>query len=101
MKKSINSDDLKSDVAIGIATSIISSAELFPMELSLSVLNGLTMALVRYITAIKSNAELSDEDGLEKLVLSWLSAMDIKSELNFSKYISKECINLDIDINNL
>lgn len=101
MKKSISSDDLQSEVAIGIATSIIYSAELFPMELSLSVLNGLTMALVRYITAIKNNAELSDEDGLEKLILSWLSAMDVKSELNFSKYISKECINLDIDINNL
>ena len=68
-----------------------------PVEESLDYLNGMTIALAKFVQGINENVELSDEDGFEKLTLSWLSAIDPLTGLKFSKYISTDCVELDLN----
>ena len=97
MKKTINSRNINKDLSVDIACAILKSLDGIPIEYSLSYLNGITMALAKFISEIKDNVELSDEDGLEKLILSWLSATDPVTGLKFSKFISTDCIDIDFD----
>jgi len=53
-----------------------------------SVLNGLTITIAELMRITYQDCEVSEEDGLEKLVLSWFSATDSISGLNFRKYIT-------------
>ena len=99
MKKTINSRNIDKEMSVGVASALLENLDGIPLEDSLSYLNGITIALAKFIKGIKYNVELSDEDGLEKLVLSWLSATDPFTGLKFSKFISTECI--DIDLNDL
>lgn len=99
MKKTKNSKDINKDVSLGVASAILKNLDGLPIEQSLEYLNGMTIALARFIQEVNENVELSDEDGLEKLVLSWLSAIDPFTGLKFSKYISTDCI--DINLNEL
>ena len=99
MKKTINSRDIDKKMSVGVASALLDNLNGLPIEDSLSYLNGITIALARFIKEIKDNVDLSDEDGLEKLVFSWLSATDPFTGLKFSKFISTECI--DIDLNDL
>ena len=99
MKKTINSRNFDKDMSVGVASALLDNLDGLPIEDSLSYLNGITIALARFIKGIKDNVELSDEDGLEKLILSWLSATDPFTGLKFSKFISTECI--DIELNDL
>jgi hypothetical protein len=99
MKKTINSRNIDKEMSVGVASALLENLDGIPLEDSLSYLNGITIALAKFIKGIKDNVELSDEDGLEKLVLSWLSATDPFTGLKFSKFISTECI--DIDLNDL
>ena len=94
-----SSKDINRETSTGVASAILENLDGLPIEESLDYLNGLTIALARFVQGIKENVELFDEDGLEKLVLSWLSAADPFTGLKFSKYISTECI--DIDLNNI
>ena len=100
MKKTINSRDIDKKLSISVAYELLNSFDDIPIEHSLSCLNGITIALAKFIAEIKDNVELSDEDGLEKLILSWLSATDPATGLKFSKFISTECID-DIDFNSI
>ena len=95
----INSRDINKEASLGVASAILESFDGLPIEESLDYLNGLTIALAKFVQGIKENVELSDEDGLEKLILSWLSATDPFTGLKFSKFISTECI--DIELNDL
>ena len=97
MKKTINSRNIDKKMSIGVAFALLENLDGIPLEDSLSYLNGITIALAKFIKGIKDNVELSDEDGLEKLVLSWLSATDPFTGLKFSKFISTECIELDLN----
>jgi hypothetical protein len=97
MKKTINSRDIDKKMSVGVASALLENLDGIPLEDSLSYLNGITIALAKFIKGIKDNVELSDEDGLEKLVLSWLSATDPFTGLKFSKFISTECIELDLN----
>lgn len=97
MKKTMNSRDFDKKLSIHVASELLNSLDGIPVEDSLSYLNGITIALVKFIKEIKDNVELSDEDGLEKLVLSWLSATDPFTALQFSKFISTDCIDIDFD----
>ena len=99
MKTTKHSREINKETSTGVASAILENLDGLPIEESLDYLNGMTIALAEFIKGIKENAELSDEDGLEKLVLSWLSAIDPFTGLKFSKYISTECI--DIDLNNI
>ena len=99
MKKTINSRNIDKEMSVGVASALLENLDGIPLEDSLSYLNGITIALAKFIEGIKDNVELSDEDGLEKLVLSWLSATDPFTGLKFSKFISTECI--DIELNDL
>lgn len=99
MKRAISSRDIDKNIATSVAKAMLDSFDGIPMEHTLSCLNGVVIALARFIEEIKANADLSDEDGLEKLVLSWLSATDPFTGLKFSKYISTDCI--DINLNEL
>ena len=99
MKKTINSRNIDKEMSVGVASALLENLDGIPLEDSLSYLNGITIALAKFIKGIKDNVELSDEDGLEKLVLSWLSATDPFTGLKFSKFISTECI--DIELNDL
>ena len=99
MKRTMNSRDFDKDLSVSIARGLLNSFNGIPIEDSLSYLNGITIALAKFIAAIKDNVELSDEDGLEKLILSWLSATDPATGLKFSKFISIDCI--DIDLNSI
>ena len=99
MKKTINSRGIDKKMSVGVASALLENLDGIPLEDSLSYLNGITIALAKFIKGIKDNVELSDEDGLEKLVLSWLSATDPFTGLKFSKFISTECI--DIELNDL
>ena len=96
MKKTINSRNIDKETSLDVASSILGSLDGLPLEDSLSYLNGLTIALAKFIQEVKESVELSDEDGLEKLVLSWLSAIDPITGLKFSKFISTECIDIDL-----
>lgn len=96
MKRTISSRDIDKNIAISVAMTMLDSFDDIPMEHTFSCLNGVVIALTRFIKEIKANAELSDEDGLEKLVLSWLSATDPLTGLKFSKYISTDCVELDL-----
>ena len=97
MKKTINSRNIDKKMSVGVAFALLENLDGIPLEDSLSYLNGITIALAKFIKGIKDNVELSDEDGLEKLVLSWLSATDPFTGLKFSKFISTECIELDLN----
>ena len=99
MKRTINSRDIDKDIATSVAKSMLDGFDGIPMEHTLSYLNGVVIALARFIKEIKANADLSDDEGLEKLVLSWLSAVDPVTGLKFSKFISTDCI--DINFNEL
>jgi hypothetical protein len=99
MKTTKHSRDINKETSIGVASAILENLDGLPVEESLDYLNGLTIALAEFIKGIKENVELSDKDGLEKLVLSWLSATDPFTGLKFSKFISTDCI--DIDLNEL
>ena len=99
MKTTKHSRDINKKKSIGVASAILEKLDGLPIEESLDYLNGMTIALAKFIQGIKENVELSDEDGLEKLVLSWLSATDPFTGLKFSKFISTDCI--DINLNEL
>ena len=99
MKRTINSRDIDKNIATSVAITMLDGFDGIPMEHTLSCLNGVVIALARFIKKIKSNADLSDDEGLEKLVLSWLSAVDPVTGLKFSKFISTDCI--DINLNEL
>ena len=100
MKVTKNSRNINKETSIGVASAILENLDGLPIEDSLDYLNGMTIALAKFVQGIKENVELSEEDGLEKLVLSWLSALDPLTGLKFSKFISTECID-DIDFNAL
>ena len=100
MKVTKNSRNINKETSLGVASAILESLDRLPIEESLDYLNGVTIALAKFVQGIKDNTELSDEDGLEKLVLSWLSATDPITGLKFSKFISTECID-NIDFNAL
>ena len=99
MKTTKHSRDINKETSIGVASAILENLDGLPIEESLDYLNGMTIALAKFIQYIKENVDLSDEDGLEKLVLSWLSAVDPVTGLKFSKFISTDCI--DINLNEL
>jgi len=99
MKRTINSRNINKELSVNVASTILKNLDGIPIEDSLSYLNGVTTALVSLVAEIKENCELSDEDGLEKLILSWLSATDPATGLKFSKFISTDCI--DIDFNSI
>lgn len=96
MKETKNSRDINKDVSLGVASAILENIDGLPVEDSLDYLNGMTIALAKFIQEVKESVELSDEDGLEKLILSWLSATDPVTGLKFSKFISTECIDFDL-----
>ena len=97
MKETKNSKDINKETSLGVASAILKNLDGLPIEQSLEYLNGMTIALARFIQEVNKNVELSDEDGLEKLVLSWLSAIDPLTGLKFSKYISTDCIELNLN----
>lgn len=99
MKKIMNSRNINKEVSLGVASAILENLDGLPIGESFDYLNGMTIALAKFVQGIKENVESFDEDGLEKLVLSWLSATDPFTGLKFSKYISIECI--DINLNEL
>lgn len=99
MKRTISSRNINKELSVNVANAILKSLDGISLEDSLSYLNGITIALVKFLAEIKDNVEMSDEDGLEKLVLSWLSATDPFTKLKFSKFISTDCI--DIDLNSI
>ena len=99
MKKTMNSRNINKETSVGVASAILENLDGLPIEESLDYLNGMTIALAKFIQGIKENVELSDEDGLEKLILSWLSVTDTLTGLKFSKFISTECV--DIDLSNI
>ena len=93
----MNSRNINKETSVGVASTILKNLDGLPIEQSLEYLNGMTIALARFIQEVNENVELSDEDGLEKLVLSWLSAIDPLTGLKFSKYISTDCIELNLN----
>lgn len=95
--KTKSSKDVNKDTSIGVASAILETLNGISVEDSLDYLNGLTVALAKFVQEINKNVELSDEDGLEKLVLSWLSATDPFTGLKFSKYISTACIGINLN----
>lgn len=97
MEMTKHSRDINKETSIGVASAILENLDGVPIEESLDYLNGMTIALTKFIKDIKENVELSDEDGLEKLVLSWLSATDPVTGLKFSKFISTDCIDIDFN----
>ena len=99
MKTTMNSREINKETSVGVASTILESLDGLPIEESLDYLSGMTIALAKFVQGIKENVELSDEDGLEKLVFSWLSSTDPVTGLKFSKFISTDCI--DINLNEL
>ena len=97
MKTTIHSRNINKETSMSVASTILKNIDGLPIEQSLEYLNGMTIALARFIQEVNKNVELSDEDGLEKLVLSWLSAIDPLTGLKFSKYISTDCIELNLN----
>lgn len=100
-RMTISSKDIDRNISVEVANSILNGiVDGTPAEMSLSILNGIVNAATFLAKEITNNAELSDVDGIEKLILSWLSATDPVTGLKFSKFISTDCIG-DIDFNSL
>ena len=99
MKVTKNSRNINKETSLGVVSAILENLDGLPIDESLDYLSGMTIALTQFVQKIKENVELSDEDGLEKLILSWLSATDPVTGLKFSKFISTDCI--DINLNEL
>ena len=87
-----NSRQINQDVAVFAAKGILEAMDGLPMELFLSVLNGIMIAVATLVRDVREKVELSDEDGLEKVMLNWLSLTDDKTGNNFAKYIRTELI---------
>ena len=97
-KKEIDSrKDIDKKEAVLIARNILGSFDGLPLEKSLTVMNAITIALVKFVADVRKQVEVSEDDGLEKLVLSWFSATDVITGNVFSKFVSTDCVQLDID----
>lgn len=77
--------------AEGMAMDVLRLFEGMPVEDMKTVLSGLTIALLSYVmTAKKRYITVGDKDGLEKMILRWISGLDPVSGLHFSPYIKQE-----------
>lgn len=87
----VDSNKINTSAAVYVAGAILELTNNIPTKDTLSYLNGVVVGLVEYAKELKAQSEkMSDEDGLEKLILSWLSRTDESTGLNFTKYIKKE-----------
>lgn len=93
----IHGNDINKELAMRVANSILEVLDGMPLEDSVSYLNGITMALVMFIRELKKNVTVSEEGGIERLVLMWLSKVDVMADGHFSKFIRPEVIELDLD----
>lgn len=91
----INSNNIDKDTSLFIAKTMLEMLDGTPMENSLDALNGIVVAMDMFLRTIKENSELSEENGLEKLVLSWLSSSDVIMGTKFSLFISPDVIHID------
>lgn len=95
-----NSKQIDRKFALEVANTILRSLDGLPFRLYLSALSGLAIATVLLTKKIAECTTQSEEDGLEKLILSWLSSTDPGTGLKFSRYISTQCLD-DINIDDL
>jgi hypothetical protein len=70
--------------AVKIAHSIIDKVEKTQIKDIASMLNGVTIALASMCATVKNYV---DDDRVEELVMTWLSACDGLHKTNFSKFI--------------
>ena len=76
--------------AVMVAKKLLEMFDGMPAEATKTVLNGFSIAMVQMLRGTQACCQVSDEDGLEKMVLSWFAATDPVSGLHFSKYICLE-----------
>ena len=89
----ISTKNIDNELASNLALIILKGFEGVPMKHYLTCLNALVTALVKYAQDLKEQCEnISDEDGIEKTILSWLATTDKVTGLNFTKYINEKAL---------
>ena len=87
-QKEINcNESIDNAFAIKVAHTILELAGKISIEESISFMNGVTVALASIVADVKNVVVESKEDGLERLILSWLCTTDLVTGNNFSNYI--------------
>ena len=80
--------ELYEEGAVNIAKTLCGMFDGTPAEQSKTMLNGVTIALTMLARGVKRCCNVNEQDGIERLILSWLAATDPISGMNFSKYIT-------------
>ena len=75
----------------GLARDILTLFDGVPVEDMKTVLSGLTISLVSIVMRAKRKYIIvGQKDGIEKMILRWMAALDDVSNLNFKQYINVE-----------
>lgn len=74
------------DAAIEIGTTIVAMFDGSPFGQSVTILNGVTLALIALCQKLRPYA--TEEDSVERAILSWMTATDQPTGNHFSDYIT-------------
>ena len=73
-------------IAVKIGTTIVTMFDGSPFGQSITILNGVTLALVTLCKKLRPYA--TEEDSVERAILSWMTATDQPTGNHFSEYIN-------------
>ena len=83
---------LDMDASSRICKQLLEPFDKAPAETYMTILNAFTMALEILAANIKQEVECEEPEAIEKQVLRWLTAIDDKAGLDFSKFVDLEAI---------
>ena len=92
MEKEMITIKLDMDASASICKQLLEPFDNAPAESFMTILNAFTMALEILTAHVKQETEREEEDAVEKQVLRWLTIVDEKAGLDFSKFIDLEAI---------
>ena len=87
-KKKENPIEVDEKAAALIAHDLVKVFNGWSIQDSKTVLNAVTIALVTLVNITGKQVHTNADDGLERMVLDWMSRTDSQTKLNFSKYIN-------------
>ena len=83
---------LDMDAAASICKQLLEPFDNAPAKAYMTILNAFTMALEILAANVKQETECDDVEAVEKQILRWMTAVDKKAGLDFSKFIDLEAI---------
>lgn len=92
MEQEMISIKLDMDASSRICKQLLEPFDKAPAETYITILNAFTMALEILAANVKQETECEEPEAIEKQILRWLTAVDNKAGLDFSKFINLEAI---------